>query len=300
MPPPSTDAVSRITPNQEQPDRGLTRLRRFVVVRDNVDNGSSFEALYVTSRACNVDFADLLYSAIKTNNSQGVAAPGVIKSHHAVIYTGTPPTIDAAERPQRMSNGHLENGMQPQAIRVMPYDKTKALDPMARLDYGDRYIFDHGVPNIRVWGRVHENSLPSLFVQFSAVWQNIHSAASGPGALGPTVVPPSSLGSVAETITPSTAAAQSATQRTQRQRAPQRAAAGSATRDLPAIGTGAITDEQMLALLRAYRTHAIREDLHWPEERLNQQQMHALALSAQTRAAYFQRITHAWADEDSD
>jgi hypothetical protein len=47
VPPPltSTDAVSRITPNEELPDRGLTRRRRFVIIRDNLDGGNSFEAM---------------------------------------------------------------------------------------------------------------------------------------------------------------------------------------------------------------------------------------------------------------
>lgn len=188
--------------------------------------------------------------------------------------------------------------MLPQSIRVIPYDKTKALDPMARLDFGDRYQFDHGVPNIRVWGRVHEDSQAALYVQYSSVWQSIQSAASGPGAMSLTSIP--STNQAGPSTAPSVASSRTTTQRRADRSSRRRGGAqGSASSTLPSTGSGAITDEQMLALLRAYRTHAARGGLPWPEQALNQQQIHGLAQNPQARSTYFQRIVESW-DESSD
>jgi hypothetical protein len=54
----------------------------------------------------------------------------------------------------------------------------------------------------------------------------------------------------------------------------------------------------MLSLLRTYRAYAVREELYWPEQGLSQQQAHGLALNAQARAQYFQRIMGSWEDSD--
>lgn len=197
-----------------------------------------------------------------------------------------------------MANGLLENGMLPQSIKVVAYDRAKALDPMARLDFGDRYQFDNGVSNMRVWGRVHEDSQAALYVQFNSVWRDIRNAASGPGAMGvmtaPNIQPPTTATSSVTTTRPTN---QRRSDRTGGQR---RAAPRSNTNNLPPVGTTPITDDQMLALLRAYRAHALRERLHWPEEALSSQQIHALALNPQPRITYMRRITDSWEEDSSD
>ena len=132
------------------------------------------------SLICSAQFTTNTSSAIKTYNGQGVAGTGVIKSHHAIIYTGTLPALTDDEQPQRMNNGLPESGILPQAIRVVPFDRGTALDPVARLDYGDSYFFEAGVPNIRLWGKVHDDHHAALYVQYTQVTAAIQRAAQGP------------------------------------------------------------------------------------------------------------------------
>ena len=203
-------------------------------------------------------------SAIKTYNGQGVAAPGVIKSHHAIIFTGSQPRPDVSEQPQRLPNGQPEIGMQPQAIRIIPYDREKALDPMARLDFGDRYEFDYGVPNIRPFGRVHDDSQAALFVQYNAVWATIQRAAHG-------TVPRPAVQIVPQTTEIST----------------QRI-------DLASATSGPITDDQMRMLLQRYREYAQKYSLSMPNQAMSAEQVHSLALSPERRAMWAQRIKDLW------
>jgi hypothetical protein len=210
--------------------------------------------------------------AIKTYNGQGVAAASVIKSHHAIIYTGEKPELIPEEYPRRMPNGQPENGVLPQAIRVETYDRGNALDPMARLDYGDRYLFDYGVPNIRLWGRVHSDFQAALFVQYTQVWAAIQRAVQG--------------------VVPTPGAAPTA-QSTTTEVPPPRI-------DPTAADSGPISDEAMEAILRQYREHAERNNLHWPSQRLNAAQIHGLAVDSARRALHLRRIRDGWKDDNDD
>ena len=209
---------------------------------------------------------------MKTYNGQGVAAIGVVKSHHAIIYCGRPdqaPCQKQTERPRRLSSGHLESGVLPQAIRVIPYDKSATLDPMSRVDYADVTEFENQVPNIRIFGKVHEDSLAAMFYQYQSVWSTIqadHVNAISPSA-GQTIP------AIPATIT---------------------------SQGLAGTGSGPITDEQMTTMLKAGQNYAQRNGLTWPTEVLNEQQIRALARNSRSRALYFQRIKKSWQQEDSD
>lgn len=196
-----------------------------------------------------------------------------------------------------MGNSQLENGILPQPIRVTPYNLTNALDPMSRLDFGDRYIFDFGVPNIRVWGRVHDDSQAALYVQYSSVWRSIQSSAAGPGPLAVTSSSSSrQLSATTHSAASSRTSIHGAAEGSHQQR---RGPPSFSTSKLPSTGIGPITDAQMSALLHTYRAMAVKEDLSWPITVLNQEEIHSLAQNEQARATYFQRIVDSW-DEVSD
>ncbi|KAK3115372.1 hypothetical protein LTR53_005363 [Teratosphaeriaceae sp. CCFEE 6253] len=114
---------------------------------------------------------------IKTYNGQGVSAQGVIKAHHAVIYTlpERPPAPYGSreEQPQRTPDGGTESGMQTQPILVRPYVTTRPLDEWSRLDFSTRTPFRINVDQIRLYGKVHERSLAALDLQYRAVWAQI-------------------------------------------------------------------------------------------------------------------------------
>jgi len=175
-------AITRFTPSPGLPVEQATRLRRFVIYQQNTN---SFGAL-----------------AIKTYQGRGVAAPGVIKSHHAIIYsTRVAPEAAPDELPPP---GHPLGGMQNQAIRVKSWDRERMLDPKARLDYMDRYEFDYGLGNIRVWGKLHEKSEATFYAQYHTVWRTVINAATGPGPLIPGYQPPpSDTASTSGTVIPS-------------------------------------------------------------------------------------------------
>ncbi|KAK4950617.1 hypothetical protein LTR10_010610 [Elasticomyces elasticus] len=142
-------------------------IRRFVVVRSaSAAQNSTFDAV-----------------PIKTYNGQGVAASGVIKAHHAVIYTmpirPPAPRGSEAEHPQRLPGG-VETGMQAQAILVIPSDKTRPLDPMSRLDFFDRQTFDINIADVRIYGRVEQRYVPILLGQYHAVWAGIQRSTGLP------------------------------------------------------------------------------------------------------------------------
>ena len=201
-----------------------------------------------------------------------MGAPGVIKSHHAIIYTSQPRPALVSEQPQRLQNGLPESGMQPGPIRVVTYDRGKALDPMARLDYGDRYEFDYGVPNIRLFGKVHEDSLANLYVQYNSVWSAIQRAVQG------TVPRPGTLPTTGSSTT----------------EVPARRV------DYSAPNSGPISDDQMRTLLRHYHAYARRHNLVMPDQQLTTQQIHGLAANAEARAQYLRRVRDLWQQDDEE
>jgi hypothetical protein len=170
-----------------------------------------------------------------------------------------------------MSIGQPESGMLPNGIRVVPYDRGKALDPMARLDYGDRYVFDHGVPNIRLFGRVHGDSLATLFLQYNQVWASIQRAAAGAVATPAALPAPSTTTEVPAAKT-----------------------------DFTRANSGPISDEQMRHLERQYRNYATRHNFQVPRQ-LNPNELRGFAQNSETRAAFFHKIRSSWrtvANED--
>jgi hypothetical protein len=169
-----------------------------------------------------------------------------------------------------MPTGQPENGVLPQAIRVETYDRGTALDPMARLDYGDRYLFDYGVPNIRLWGRVHSDYQAALFIQYTQVWAAIQRAVQG--------------------VAPTPGAAPTA-QSTTTEVPPPKV-------DQTAADSGPISDEAMVAILKRYKDHADRNNLPMPAQKLNAAQIHGLALDSTNRAVYLRRIRDLWTDDD--
>ena len=176
---PSAEAGSHVTPiTRPAAGMGMGR-RRFVVVRGSTEQQSGFAALYVYQA---------LYDALggRTNNHRpittygglGVASPNVVKSHHAIIYTRGTPRPTPSEAPRRLPNGTLEAGMRTQAIRVVPYEPTSALDPMSRLNFFDIIEFDAYVGHTKLYGKVYEDSRGALLFQYRAVWEAVRHAAA--------------------------------------------------------------------------------------------------------------------------
>jgi len=223
----------------------------------------------------------IIGSPIKTNNGEGVAAPGVIKFHHTIIFTGEEPQPRQDERPKRTSTGQVENPMQAQAIKVEAFDRGKALDPMSRLDYGSRYVFDHGVPNIALFGRVHPDYIANLYAQYNHVWKSIA------GTQRPSYAATQQMSSRAST-TDSAATDRTVVPTTQ------------ARPSLASPDSGPITFDEMRTLLRNYYAYAQRKGLPMPEQQLNVQQLQALAANAQSRALYLRRIRETWQNEDDE
>ncbi|KAK6401681.1 hypothetical protein LTR95_019160, partial [Oleoguttula sp. CCFEE 5521] len=127
---------------------------------------------------------------INTYNGRGVSKPGVIKSDHAIIYSGRKcPDPDPAERPARG-----EAGMRPAAIRVDPDDKVTKLDPMSRIDFGKVHTVEHNV-KVKPFGNVHEGSRIDLERQFDSVWRKdpIARVPQQPSASGPSDISPEAL-----------------------------------------------------------------------------------------------------------
>jgi hypothetical protein len=125
----------------------FSKVRRFVVIRES---GQYCSALPIT-----------------TYSGQGVAKHRVVKSEHAIIYTGrAPPEPRVDERPSRG-----ETGMRPQPIRVDPDNQTDRLDPMSRIHFGGVHQVHHNVKT-KSLGIVNIRSINALQSQFLNVWQD--------------------------------------------------------------------------------------------------------------------------------
>lgn len=134
-----------------------SKVRRFVVIREG---GSYCSALPIVSYG-----------------SQGVGKRGVVKSEHAIIYTGERvplPTME--ERPKRD-----EEPMRPRAIRVVPDDPINKLDPMSRIDFAKVHTIQHNI-KVKPYGTVHQHSEEPLLSQFGNVWQPHLTASRRPDA----------------------------------------------------------------------------------------------------------------------
>ena len=104
--------------------------------------------------------------AITTYSGKGVSKNGVKKSEHAIIYTGKEaPSTHPDEEPARG-----EEGMRKASIRVNLDHKTDKLDTMSRIDFGKVYTIQHNL-KVRSLGKVHQQSMNSLFYLFHDVWK---------------------------------------------------------------------------------------------------------------------------------
>ena len=181
-----------------------------------------------------------------------------------------------------MPNGQMEDGMQPQPLQVIQYDKTKALDPMARLDFCDVYEFDYGVKNMKFFGKVHSDSLSFLDIQYKNVWAAVMRAAKGIGAAA------APTGTIAGGTTGTSAIAGPSS------------ATGPSGENPSSTSSGSITDDQMRAQLQKFQRHAREHGLTVPGLAVTQDQIHRLAMNAEARAKFFQQIKARWASEEEE
>lgn len=122
-----------------------SKVRRFVVIREGENYCSALP--------------------ITTYGYQGVSKRGTKKSEHAVVYTGrVAPAPLADEAPSRG-----EQPMLSRPIRVVPDDKSDALEPHSRLDFGKVHTVHHNI-KAKAFGMVHRDSLNPLIMHFRQVW----------------------------------------------------------------------------------------------------------------------------------
>jgi len=122
-----------------------SKVRRFVVIREGLNYCSAVP--------------------IVTYAGMGVGKPGVVKSEHAIIYTGKiPPQVLPNEQP-----GRGERPLLPVAIRVDPEDRCDNLHPASRLDFGKVYTIQHNL-KVKDFGLVNQRSIGALINQFRIAW----------------------------------------------------------------------------------------------------------------------------------
>ncbi|KAF2722887.1 hypothetical protein K431DRAFT_221009, partial [Polychaeton citri CBS 116435] len=118
-------------------ERVYSKVRRFVVIRQQSGYCSALP--------------------ITTYGRRGVSKPGVIKSEHAIIHTGSQaPEPLNAELPHRG-----EAGMRSRAIRVDPDERDTKLDLLSRLDFGKITTIQHNL-KVKSFGKVNRASMDAL------------------------------------------------------------------------------------------------------------------------------------------
>lgn len=123
----------------------FSKIRRFVVIREGRGYCSALP--------------------IATYSGQGVGKYGVVKSDHAIIYTGkTVPQPMQSELPSRR-----EAGMRPVPIRVDPDTRDDRLDPVSRVDLRAVHTVHHNI-KAKNLGCVNTQSLGHLQAMFQNVW----------------------------------------------------------------------------------------------------------------------------------
>jgi hypothetical protein len=89
---------------------------------------------------------------IQTYQNRGVAKPGIVKWHHAIIYTGrNAPACTSNEKPRGDDDEMLEP-----PIRVRPSSRGDKLLEMSRINFGKMHTVEHNV-KVLEFGRVHES-----------------------------------------------------------------------------------------------------------------------------------------------
>jgi len=102
-------------------------------------------------------------SPVVTYEEQGVSKRGVVKAHHAIVYTSsTEPQPKRNERP-----GQGEKPMLP-GIRIVPITRTSKVDKMARVDFSRMYSVEPWV-EVFDFGRVHQQHMGRL----QSHWVNV-------------------------------------------------------------------------------------------------------------------------------
>lgn len=211
--------------------------------------------------------------------------------------------------------------MQPNAIRVRPYDLATALDPQARLDYASIHQFDWGVSNIRLFGIVHEDSQAALSIQYRTVWHTIRdtaqahapvlgsSASSTTAGLsrGSLAVASGSVQTRALTAAESGASsmpgssiranvgssrAASTISTAQRPTEEQMARAYAILQRYVTRNSGSCSEQEMWAIVRYLEEHARRDRVEMPA--IQPETVSALARNAERRAAWIQNIRARW------
>ena len=125
-------------------ERIYSEIRRFVIIRE----GPS----YCTALP------------ISTYDGQGVGKKAILKSEHAIAYTGRePPPLTPAELPKHGEHGVLGS------IRVNLDSPEERLDPMSRINLGKLYTIEHNI-KVRSVGMVHNDSKSPLLRMFTQVW----------------------------------------------------------------------------------------------------------------------------------
>jgi hypothetical protein len=125
--------------------RTLTKTRRFVVVQEGETHCHALP--------------------IRTYSGKGVAHPGVIKSEHAIVYTG--PTAPLAKWDEHPRPG--ESGMWPLPIRMRLNSSAEDLHEVSRIDLRDVIRIEHDAV-VEKYGQVCKESIPDLLEAFRAVW----------------------------------------------------------------------------------------------------------------------------------
>lgn len=202
------------------------------------------------------------HRAIKTNGGRGVAGEGIIKATSSVIYTNARYEILPEESPTRGPDGHIDS-MQPQPIKVEAYDKTNALDPMARLDYCDVCEFSFDFPDIKLFGTIHQESRAALDAQYRNAWSKAQ-VRNPPAAVrsGQTSQPP-----LATSHNPGNP------------------------------NSGPITDERLRKIFDDLKAYAKEKELTPPPTGLSQKQWDTLRDDSDTRAKFLGRINNKWLEE---
>jgi hypothetical protein len=162
----NTTAITRNTFQNVRGEMVHAKVRWFVIIREG--------------------FRDCCALPIATYGGQGVAKPGVVKSEHAIIYTGSNvPSPSMAELVVQAN----EELMRPEPIKVDPDSRIDRLDPMSRINFAAISTVQHNV-KVKNMGMVNRNSIATLHQHFRNVWfasgGPLHQSQQGP-ATNPTV-----------------------------------------------------------------------------------------------------------------
>lgn len=103
---------------------------------------------------------------IQTYGGRGVGKQYVVKSDHAIIYTGN-------KEPKQHKDEYPREGEAPMlspGLRVDPKTRSEKLDPNSRINFNKIYTIEHNV-KVYEFGEVHRDSRRTLQKHFQACWQ---------------------------------------------------------------------------------------------------------------------------------